>query len=272
MNRVILLAETPLVRITRFEHPEGEPHHDPREETSTSVALSFVLQGSFSIRSGARRFDVTPRTVFATRPGLAYRTYHAEDRPTDICLSIEYAPEFFSDGSSGVAPAEPVFALTNRTAYLKWRLERAVDQDRDEGAFEEIAADLLIGVGVAESGTRLFGERSLAWYAERIEHARVLLATSSREEHSLRSLSRSVGMSPFHFARLFRSLVGVPPGRYLLFTRLDQAYRLLRENHSVTDACFDCGFRNLSYFVRAFRKRYRILPSAIRRQPRKIAR
>src|SRR3972149_4325705 len=122
MNRVIPLAETPLVRITRFEHPEGEPHLDPREETSTSVALSFVLRGSFSIRSGARRFDVTPRTVFATRPGLAYRTYHAEDRPTDICLSIEYAPEFFSDGSSGVAPAEPVFALTNRTAYLKWRL------------------------------------------------------------------------------------------------------------------------------------------------------
>jgi AraC-like DNA-binding protein len=76
-------------------------------------------------------------------------------------------------------------------------------------------------------------------------------------------------MSPFHFARLFRSLVGVPPVRYLLHTRLDRAYDLLRQNRSVTDACFDCGFRNLSYFVRAFRKHHRVLPSAVRRLPRK---
>jgi len=264
MNRVVPLVETPLLRITRFEHPEGEPHHDPREENSASISLSFVLQGSFVIRAGSGRFEATPRTVFATRPGLAYRTYHADDRPTDICLSIEYAPEFFDDGSSGVAPAEPVLALTNRTAYLKWRLERAVALKREDAAFEEIGADLLSSVGGLEPGTKLFGERSFAWYAERIEHARTLLDTSFWEPHSLGSLSRAGGMSPFHFARLFRSLVGVPPGRYLLFTRLDHAYRLLRENRSVTDACFDCGFRNLSYFVRAFRKRYRIPPSAVR--------
>lgn len=269
MNRVTPLAETPLVRVSIFEHPEGEPHHDPREENSTSVSLSFVLQGSFVIRAGSRRFEATPRTVFATRPGLAYRTYHADDRPTDVCLSIEYAPEFFGEASSEVAPAEPVLALTNRTAYVKWRLERAVELKREDAAFEEIGADLLSSVGGLEPGTKLFGERSFAWYAERIEHARALLATSFREGHSLASLSRAVGMSPFHFARLFRSLVGVPPGRYLLFTRLDRAYGLLREDRPVTDVCFDCGFRNLSYFVRAFRKRYGFTPSTVRQRRRK---
>jgi AraC-like DNA-binding protein len=269
MNRIVVLAETPLLRITRFEHPEGEPHRDPREENSSSISLSFVLQGSFVIRAGSRSFEATPRTVFATRPGLAYRTHHADDRPTDVCLSIDYAPEFFGDGSSGIAPAEPVLALGNRTAYLKWRLERAVALKREDAAFEEIGADLLSSVSGLEPGAKLFGERSLAWYRERIEHARVLLTTSFREEHSLRSLSRNVGMSPFHFARLFRSLVGVPPVRYLLHTRLDRAYDLLRQNRSVTDACFDCGFRNLSYFVRAFRKHHRVLPSAVRRLPRK---
>jgi AraC-like DNA-binding protein len=264
MNRIVVLAETPLVRITRFEHPGGEPHHDPREENSTSISLSFVLRGSFSIRAGSRRFDVTPRTVFAARPGLAYRTYHEEERPTDVCLSVEYAPEFFGEEHCGRAPTSPVLELTNRTAYAKWRLERAVELKREDAAFEEIGADLLSSVGGLEPGTKLFGERSLAWYAERIEHARTLLDTSSRERHSLGSLSRAVGMSPFHFARLFRSLVGMPPGRYLLFTRLDRAYQLLRQNRSVTDVCFDCGFRNLSYFVRAFRKRYRMPPSAAR--------
>lgn len=269
MNRVVPLVETPLLRVTRFEHPGEEPHHDPREENSTSISLNFVLRGSFAIRAGSTRLEVTPRTVFATRPGLAYRTYHEEERPTDVCLSVEYAPEFFGEEHPGLAPTSPVLELTNRTAYLKWRLERAVELKREDVAFEEIGADLLSTVGGLEPGTKLFGERSLAWYGERIEHARTLLETSFRERHSLGSLSRAVGMSPFHFARLFRSLVGIPPGRYLLFTRLDQAHRLLREDRSVTDACFDCGFRNLSYFVRAFRKRYGIPPSAVRPKPPK---
>jgi len=269
MNRVVRLVETPLLRITRFEHPEGEPHHDPREEYSSSISLSFVLRGSFSIRAGSKRFEVTPRTVFATRPGLAYRTVHADDPPKDLCLSVDYSREFLGDECSAVAPAEPVVELTNRTAYLKWRLERALERNLQPAAFEEIGADLLSSVGGLEPGGRLFGERNLAWYAERIEHARALLDMSFREGHSLGSLSRAVGMSPFHFARLFRSLVGVPPGRYLLFTRLDRAYRLLREDRPVTDVCFDCGFRNLSYFVRAFRKRYGLPPSTVRQHRRK---
>ena len=264
MNRVIPLVETPLVRITRFEHPQDEPHHDPREEHSASISLSFVLRGSFSIRAGSKTFDLTPRTVFATRPGLAYRTLHADDPPTDTCLSIDYSPEFLGDEPSGNASSVPVVELTNRTAYLKWRLERALEQKREPAAFEEIGAELLSSVSPIVPGAKLFGERSLAWYAERIEHARTLLSSQFREQHSLGSLSRAVGMSPFHFSRLFRSLVGVPPARYLLLTRLDHAHRRLREDRPVTEVCFDCGFRNLSYFVRAFRKRYRIPPSAVR--------
>jgi AraC family L-rhamnose operon regulatory protein RhaS len=71
-------------------------------------------------------------------------------------------------------------------------------------------------------------------------------------------------MSAFHFARVFRSLVGTPPGRYLLLVRLERARGMLRRGRPVTEVSFDCGFRNLSYFTRAFRKRYGECPSAMR--------
>jgi AraC-like DNA-binding protein len=266
MNRVVPLAETPLVRISMFEHPEGEPHRDPREECSPTISLSFVLRGSFAIRFGSRSFELNPRKVFATRPGLAYRTNHDGDRPTDVCLSVAYSPEFFGEEGFAFAPASPVLDLTNRAAYVKWRLERALERKREAAAFEEIGAELLSSVHVLEPGGKLFGERSLEWYAERIEQARVRIEASFPERHSLASLSREAGMSPFHFARVFRSLMGMPPGRYLILTRLDRAHRLLRQNRSVTDACFESGFRNLSYFVRAFRKRFGRPPSAARRK------
>lgn len=263
MNRVVSLVETPLVRITRFEHPEKESHRDPVEENATSVSLNFVLSGSFFIRTGSRKMEVTPRALFATRPGLSYRTTHDEECPTDVCLTVEYRPGFFGE-ESPVAVSAPILALTNRTAFLKWRLLRALERKRDGAAFEEIGADLAAAVHRPEPAAKLFSEKSLGWYAERIEEARTHLEGSFQERHSLGSLSRAVGMSPFHFSRLFRSLVGTPPGRYLLLTRLERAHRMLRENRSVTDVCYDCGFRNLSYFTRAFRKRYRVPPSAAR--------
>jgi AraC-like DNA-binding protein len=220
-----------------------------------------VLRGSFAVRVGSREYELTPRALFVTSPGLVYRTLHAERRPKDVCLSIEYAPEFFAH--TDFTPASPVVALTNRSAYLRWRIERALTDHAGDLAFEDLAAEILASAGVASS-RKLFAERSLAWYAPRVERVREILESSFSEDHSLASLARAAGISAFHFARLFRELVGVPPGRYLLWRRLERAHALLRANRTVTDACYDCGFRSLSYFVRAFRKRYGARPSDIR--------
>jgi AraC-like DNA-binding protein len=81
------------------------------------------------------------------------------------------------------------------------------------------------------------------------------------DNHSLTSLGRRFAMSPFHFARVFRELAGVPPHRYLLNVRLGQAAHRLREGSSVTDACFACGFSHLSHFGRLFQRRFGVLPS-----------
>jgi AraC-like DNA-binding protein len=264
LNRIVPLAETSLVRVSRFEHPEKAPHRDPREERADSVSLSFVLRGSFTIRAASKDFQVTPRALFATRPGLAYRTTHSESCPTDVCLSVDYRPEFFGDQAPGNGPDFPVLELTNRTAYLRWRLLRAIAQHPRGDLLDDIGVDLLAAVFRPEPEAKLFSEGSLAWYAERIEGARTLIEESFQERHSLLSLSRAAGMSPFHFARVFRSLTGTPPARYLLHVRLERARSMLRRGRPVTEVSYDCGFRNLSYFTRAFRKRYRTPPSAIR--------
>jgi AraC-like DNA-binding protein len=265
MNRIVPLVETPLIRVTRFEHPADESHRDPREESSGELSLSFVLKGAFTIRMGSKRYELGGGSIFTTPPGISFRTQHAEDPPTDLCLSIDYAAEFFGAGKAPPARLEPVLPLTNRTAFLKWRLERALAGNRESALYEEIGADLLSSLTETDNGSSRFAETRLSWYAERIEEARRILTASFQEDHSLASLSRAVGISPFHFARLFRSLIGVPPGRFLLETRLERAQGMLRESRSVTDTCFACGFRNLSYFVRAFRKRYGVPPSAVRR-------
>ena len=87
------------------------------------------------------------------------------------------------------------------------------------------------------------------------------------DNHSLSSLVRSVGMSAFHFARVFAELAGAPPHRYLLRIRLNQAASRLLDGTPVTEACFQSGFFNLSHFVRIFQRHFGISPAQFRHSP-----
>ncbi|HYG68279.1 MAG TPA: helix-turn-helix transcriptional regulator, partial [Anaeromyxobacteraceae bacterium] len=73
------------------------------------------------------------------------------------------------------------------------------------------------------------------------------------------------GLSPWHFARTFRALVGSPPHRYLTAVRLHRAATLLADGASVTETCYRVGFGSLSHFVNTFRRRLGVAPSLAKR-------
>ena len=133
-------------------------------------------------------------------------------------------------------------------------------------AAETCAAALLDAVTQESSGPpkQLFRQRQLSWYAERVDAAQKSMQQRYEDNHSLSSLARSVGMSAFHFARIFAELAGTPPHRYLLRIRLNQAATRLLDGTSVTEACFQSGFSNLSHFVRTFHRHFGVSPAQFR--------
>jgi len=72
-------------------------------------------------------------------------------------------------------------------------------------------------------------------------------------------------MSPYHFLRTFRQVVGVTPHQFILRTRLNRAaVRLRRSSESVSTIAFEAGFNDLSTFNRRFRRVMGASPSAYR--------
>lgn len=207
--------------------------------------------------------------LFVTRPGLVYRCRHAEQYPSDVCLSVLYnaasVQEFRSDGRRGYWHNLDRIVLrpTNRLRYLYLRLVRSLEIHAGPMAWESLSGDLLAALDEhRESRARkLHSDRQLTWYEDRVEGARDLLETRYAEDHSLSSLGRTVGMSPFHFARVFRELTGVSPHQYLLRIRLARAAERLCDGETVTTTCYGCGFSNLSHFIRSFRRAFGVSPS-----------
>jgi AraC-like DNA-binding protein len=98
---------------------------------------------------------------------------------------------------------------------------------------------------------------------ERVHAARERLDAEYDNEHSVSALARSVGMSMFHFTRVFTEIVGRPPHRYLTETRLAAAHSMLQQGRSVTETCYACGFNNLSHFSRSFSNHFGVSPSRL---------
>lgn len=71
--------------------------------------------------------------------------------------------------------------------------------------------------------------------------------------------------SPSHFMKYFKQYMGIPFVQYLNDYRLARAWARLEETEeSVTNIAQSCGFENLSYFNRMFKRRYGMTPGQMR--------
>ena len=60
-------------------------------------------------------------------------------------------------------------------------------------------------------------------------------------------------------------MTGKPPIEYLNEYRIEKAVRKLRlTNLSITDIAFSCGFSDLSYFIKTFKKTKGVSPGKYR--------
>ena len=84
-------------------------------------------------------------------------------------------------------------------------------------------------------------------------------------ELPLAELSAVVHMSPYHFARLFKSSTGLSPHRFVVRHRIDQAQALLADQTvPIVVIARSVGFRTASHFTTTFRRFTGVTPSTYR--------
>jgi AraC family transcriptional regulator len=89
------------------------------------------------------------------------------------------------------------------------------------------------------------------------------------EDISLDELAAEARLSPFHFARMFKQSVGVPPRVHLTRLRVERACELLEvTDMSVTEIAFELGYSSNQVLARVFSKHQHMSPSDYRRAVR----
>lgn len=83
------------------------------------------------------------------------------------------------------------------------------------------------------------------------------------ESMAVSELARLCHFSDYYFMRFFKKHMNMTCVEYIVSLRLEKSVELFKEgNTSILDVSLSVGFRNLSYFHRAFKKKYHMTPLA----------
>ena len=259
MNRVATIFRGSALVVERFDHPEHRAHRDDGREITQSIAVTFVESGDFEITEAKNHWRFAQFDVLLSTPGTVRTYHHRLECPTDVCLTLSYAPEIVEEAlgrSPKAVPPRLRAGVASRFAHR--RVSRALSAG-DAMAIESAAFDCLLAIG-PHSWTDSGRMNSVTAHARRIEKACEAMVAGLAEAQSLTRTARDAGMGTFYFARVFRELLGISPHQYLLRARLSHAARQLRRKTSVTEAALSSGFGNLSHFTRTFHNYFGVAP------------
>lgn len=89
-----------------------------------------------------------------------------------------------------------------------------------------------------------------------------LIEESYSSKLTLEDLSKAIGMSSKYFCKFFYEMTHRTPIDYLNYYRIECAsHQLITTNLSITDIAYNCGFNDLSYFIKSFKKYKGLTPS-----------
>ncbi len=80
----------------------------------------------------------------------------------------------------------------------------------------------------------------------------------------VQDLAKLIGISRFHFSRLFQQTTGISPHQYVMQQRIELAKQLLRQDLAIADIALECGFNSHSHLGKYFRAITGMTPKAYR--------
>ena len=243
--------------------------HDPWE-------VMFILSEGAQVYIGDERMDVPANSVLLfnsldlhriqVSEGCAYNRYV-------LWLSAEYL-SCFAQGQeymlscffyrpfprSQILPLQPEEAEQLR--FLLDKLIHAAEDTSYAHAFLEhlLTGQLLLHINRWYLHYHNIREELLPARFHTLYSCMHYIHTNLDKELSLEELSSQLYISRRRLNDLFCDVTGMSPGRYILNCRLQKAKACLSHGMSVDQTCSECGFGNLSHFIRIFKKYQHITP------------
>ena len=230
-----------------------------------------VLSGTCRFSLGAEHQDVVPGEIGVLLPGPARVTadvgpIHGEPlRFRGFGFRVQLFGTIELAGLLGLP-----LVVERPWPALEELIADAVRQGAGEGPVDALRARAHAELATASLVDRLGRVRTPGHAVRReVADALALMDADPGRSLDLAALASAVHLSPKHFARIFKDVVGVPPMAYLQALRVSRARGLLASSDQpVAAVAAGLGFADAAHLSRAFRQAYGSTPTAFRARAR----
>jgi AraC family transcriptional regulator len=242
--------------VTAIEIPEHE-HRDfcLHLQVSGTDSMEWWSEGRHNVERTA------PGSIILLPPGTRDRIlWHGDSQRLILSFEAVLLNRITEESGAGAAqfkgqwslqdtPLQRLVSEMGREAEAGWPLG-SLYADLVATSF----ASMLLRRHAADKVT--LADRKGGLPMPRLRHAMEYISANLEDDLRLEEIANQVNVSPFHFAREFRSATGQTPYQYLLDQRIGRAKLLLRtRSWLIQEIAQMTGFRSAVNFIRAFRQR-----------------
>lgn len=250
------------------------PRYTQRKRSSLAnwhinIEMLHCIEGQGFVRCGMACTDFVPGDIFVVNPDTPH-CIGSEESVSYRCLIVDSS---FCE-ENGIPIGQLMFTPLIRDETLRQLYEAVfAAYDRRESGTVCAIADIRYSVlGLLRHLCVNYAQPAPASRSD--GDALVKKAISYIREHLTRPITLDAvadyaGISKYHLARQFKAYTGSSVIATVNLIRCTEARRLIEGGMSVSEAATTCGFENMSYFTRSFKKCFGTVPSGFSRRKNK---
>jgi len=267
------------VKLTNFGQVAENPSWKIDSHRHDFFELHYVDHGSGLNRSASGDIRLERGTLYIAKPGETHAQFSDPSDPMKLFYAGFYVDDLLSQEPWELEYAKAFLTLQTRIVLDRFfpiepivsRIFREMSERREHSTMmiELLFSQLFIEMFRTLRERFADGDDAKAGLAANVEMIRDtvdFMKSHLSESYENDFFAKRICMSPSHFRRTFRHFVGVPPAKYFLNLKIEQAKSLLAGARTVTDVAEQVGFESVEHFSKTFKRCVGMCPSRFQRQ------